>query len=153
MTIHYVEGNLLKDNAQVLVNPVNCVGVMGKGLARQFKDAYPAMFEEYKSYCWNKWLQPGGIHIFLLEDEPERYIANFATKGHFRDKSRAYFIIRGLEELLKTVDDLNLSSVAIPALGCGEGGLEWPLVKEIIENKLRLYQDIDIRVYVPHGEK
>lgn len=140
-------GNLLRDDAQALVNTVNTVGVMGKGLALQFKRAHPDVFARYADACRRGEVQPGHIHTAPLADG--RIILNFPTKRHWRDNSRMEDIDAGLDDLLRLIRTLELKSVAIPPLGCGNGGLPWPQVRRLILDKLAALDDVDVRLYGP----
>ena len=150
--IRYIDGNLLESDEEALVNPVNCVGIMGAGLAKQFKDKYPDMFDRYKELCRQGKFYGGYIHIYQIKGK-RKFIINFATKAHWKDKARLDYIAFGLETIARYLKYTPLiKSIAIPALGCGCGGLKWEDVKESIEYYL---SDIncDIRIYVPHNTK
>lgn len=123
--------NIFDSNAQALVNPVNCVGVMGAGLARQFAKRYPKMLREYQEVCRDGELKPGLMHVYRLHNQ--RYIINFPTKNHWREKSRLEYIVSGLEELSVVLQEYMIDSIAIPALGCGLGGLDWEDVRPLLE--------------------
>ena len=123
----YLKGNLLDTEAQALVNPVNCVGVMGAGLAKQFRLRYPKNFIEYQNYCQNGSLKPGGLFIYK---EDGKVIINFATKNHWKNNSEYEYIENGLLNLAKELKE-NPISVAIPKLGCGLGGLDWQCVQTL----------------------
>lgn len=143
-------GNLLRADAEALVNTVNCVGVMGKGIALQFKKAWPAMFEDYKAACKAKEVRPGHIHVWPTERlVGPRYIFNFPTKRHWRAKSRLEDIDEGLSALRQTILDLGLSSVAIPPLGAGNGGLDWGVVRPRIEAALGDLDGVTILLWDP----
>lgn len=120
------QGNLLEDEAEALVNTVNCVGVMGKGIALQFKLAFPEVFSEYEKACRREEVQPGKMHVVStkLLFNP-KYVINFPTKRHWKNKSRMEDIEAGLVDLIKVVKELEIKSIAIPPLGCGNGGLNW----------------------------
>lgn len=140
-------GNLLQDDAQTLVNAVNTVGVMGKGIALQFKRAFPDMFAAYSAACSNGLVQPG--HVFPVQiNGSDRWVLNFPTKRHWREESRIDDIVAGLNDLAQLLVKLNIQSVAIPPLGCGNGGLHWPQIRPLILEKLD-HLDIDIRLYEP----
>ena len=150
--IKYVKGNILESDAEALVNPVNCVGVMGAGLAKQFKAKYPEMFDKYKELCKQGKFHGGHIHIYQIKCK-RRFIINFATKVHWKDKAKLDYIKFGLGTLVYFLKYTPLiKSSAIPALGCGCGGLNWQDVKEIMEDYL---SDIncDIRIYVPNNKE
>ncbi|WP_160147019.1 type II toxin-antitoxin system antitoxin DNA ADP-ribosyl glycohydrolase DarG [Thermomonospora echinospora] len=139
-------GNLLRDDAQALVNTVNTVGVMGKGLALQFKRAFPANFDAYAQACKDGRVRPG--RIFATPFADDRWILNFPTKRHWRQPSRLEDIRSGLDALARTVVELNLTSVALPPLGCGNGGLDWEVVRRLIIERLGGL-DAEIRLYGP----
>jgi O-acetyl-ADP-ribose deacetylase (regulator of RNase III)/uncharacterized protein YwgA len=147
MMINYVTGNLFDSEAQALVNTVNCVGVMGKGIAHQFKRAYPQMFKAYRQHCKNGEVRLGEV---MLYKERDKIIINFPTKGHWRSSSRLADIEAGLESLKALIAEHEIQSLAIPPLGCGNGGLKWPDVRDAIAGALG---DIDARidVYPPRG--
>lgn len=127
-------GNLLEANAEALVNPVNCVGVMGKGLALQFKKAFPENFEEYQRACQDGEVKPEQMFIvptgYLTHPH---YIINFPTKRHWKKLSHIEDIEVGLQALIEAVRWLKIRSVAVPPLGCGNGGLAWSRVAPMIE--------------------
>ncbi|BDA66568.1 hypothetical protein CAL7716_007340 [Calothrix sp. PCC 7716] len=128
------QGNLLEENAEALVNTVNCVGIMGKGIALQFKRAYRENFYEYEKACKANQVQPGKMFIFQTNSlfHP-KYIINFPTKQHWKNPSKIEDIKSGLISLVAEVQRLSITSIAIPPLGCGNGGLDWNLVKPLIE--------------------
>lgn len=131
--ITYEDGDLFDVVADAYVNPVNCVGAAGKGLALQFKEKFPTNFLAYKHACDKKEVVPGKIFVKKHSDIATPYfILNFPTKRHYKDKSLIEDIDAGMEELVKLVNLLELRSIAIPALGCGEGGLEWKEVWAVI---------------------
>jgi O-acetyl-ADP-ribose deacetylase (regulator of RNase III) len=121
------KGNLLEAPVEALVNTVNTVGVMGKGIALQFKQAYPAMFRAYESACKAGELNLGEVHLFDLGGlvGGPRWIINFPTKGNWRANSRLSDIEAGLYNLVEAISRSNISSIAIPPLGCGHVGLDW----------------------------
>lgn len=145
--IHYITGNLLDSNAEALVNTVNTVGVMGKGIALQFKNTFPDNFKIYSKACKNKELHIG--QLLVTEEETllsgKKIIINFPTKTHWRLPSEYEYIEKGLTALVKLIKERNIKSIAIPPLGAGNGGLDWKRVKQIIESYL---SDIDCEVYV-----
>jgi len=134
-SLNVIEGNIFDCDAQAIVNPVNCVGVMGKGLAAQFKKQWPQMFIDYKMACQDGRLKVGTVHLYALErtDGNLRYIINFPTKKHWKDQSELEDIYVGLYALKDIIEQYDLKSIAMPALGCGLGGLEWDRVKDLIE--------------------
>ena len=144
----YLTTPLLDSPAQTLVNPVNTVGVMGKGLALAFKQRYPAMYQEYRRLCQQGRLQIGRLHVYQA---PGKIIVNFPTKKHWRQPSRIEYIEAGLEAFVTTYQDYDISGVAFPQLGCGYGGLGWKEeVKPVMEQYLKgLPIPVYIHVYVP----
>lgn len=149
MTIEYVSGNILEADTQALVNPVNCEGVMGKGLAYQFKQAYPLMFYAYRDYCLGNVLKPGRIHVYTGAEIAPRVIFNLATKNKWRGKSKLDWIALGLNRLASLAAGMGIESMAIPAVGCGEGGLAWPEVSAVIEKAMFFNQEMRILIYPP----
>lgn len=144
--VTYVKGNLFKSPAQVLTNTVNCVGVMGKGVALEFKNQYPKMFTDYKSRCNLDQVKPG---IPYLWEDTKSQILNFPTKRHWRESSLLQDIIDGLKYLAENYDRMSIQSIAMPALGCGNGGLNWNDVKPQIDKYLGSIPDLDVYVYEP----
>lgn len=141
--IKYVSGSILDQDVQVLVNSVNCVGVMGKGIALGFKNKYPSMFKKYKEICNRKLLEPGKL---LLLKETDKWILNFPTKDHWKNNSKLEYIENGLKKFTQTYKDKNITSIAFPKLGCTNGGLNWEeQVKPLMEKYLN---DLDIEIYV-----
>lgn len=155
MSIEYVYGDILKAEAEALVNPVNCEGVMGKGLALQFKRAYPQMYQEYKRLCEDGWYQPGQIFMYLVPGGiMPRYILCAATKGEWRHPSTPTMIQGCVQTIYNLILKYDIKSIAIPALGCGEGGLSWEnCVQEIIYDGLKCFDSVKILVYPPHMAK
>ena len=141
-------GNLFASRAQTLVNTVNCVGVMGKGVALEFKKAYPAMFEDYAERCDRKLVRLG--EPYLYRDLSGVMIVNFPTKDHWRSASRLADIERGLDYFVAHAAEWGIQSVAFPPLGCGNGGLEWSEVGPLIYSKLR-NAAFEVEVYAPYG--
>lgn len=148
--IDFVEGDILKADAHALVNPVNCVGVMGRGVALQFKQAFPENFRAYKAACANGQIRPGKPYVFDtgLSANPE-LIINFPTKRHWRDKSRMEDIDSGLKALTEIIRGRGLRSIALPALGCGLGGLEWGEVRPRMVEMLGAIDRVRVIVYEP----
>lgn len=146
-------GNLLRDDAEALVNTVNTVGVMGKGIALQFKRAFPDMFEDYRRAAAAGEIRIGQMHVWatgLLEGP--RYVINFPTKRHWRQPSRLEDIDAGLADLVRVIEELDITSIAVPPLGCGNGGLDWAVVQPRIGAALApLGDDVVVRVYPPEG--
>jgi len=157
MAIIYKQGDMFQTDAEAIVNTVNCVGVMGKGVALTFKNKWPANFKAYKAECDAKRLRPGRMFIFdnadMLNLVKPRFLINFPTKDHWRGKSKMSFIEDGLDDFIIQIQKYNIQSVAIPPLGCGNGGLPWTDVKKIIEEKLSFINDVDFIIYAPKEEK
>lgn len=150
--IEYKSGDILADDAEALVNTVNCVGVMGRGIASQFKKAHPANFKAYAAACQRGEMQPGRMFVFETKQLTHpRYIINFPTKRHWRGKSRLEDIEAGLEALAGEIRNRQIRSIAIPPLGSGLGGLDWAEVRPRIEQALRPLTDVHITVYEPNG--
>ena len=150
--IRYKTGDLFNDDAEAIVNTVNCVGVMGRGIALQFKKRYPDNFKAYEAYCKLGKMEPG--HMFVYEMNTfinPKYIINFPTKRHWRGESRIEDIESGLIDLVKVIKDYGITSVAIPPLGSGLGGLDWNVVKDKIEKALANIEGVDVIVYEPSG--
>ncbi|MFY1626892.1 type II toxin-antitoxin system antitoxin DNA ADP-ribosyl glycohydrolase DarG [Micromonospora sp. WMMD723] len=145
-------GNLLTADAEALVNTVNTVGVMGKGIALQFKRAFPANYTAYRAACAAKDVQLGRMFVFdsgLLGTR--RYVINFPTKGHWKARSRLSDIQSGLTDLVRVVREQRIGSVALPALGCGNGGLDWDVVRPMIEQAFAALPDVLVLVFPPEG--
>lgn len=147
--ITYVTGDLLQSEAQCLVNAVNCEGHMGKGIAYQFKFAFPENNVSYEKACQDGSLHIGTLHHFR---EKGKIIVNFPTKDKWRDPSKVQYIEIGLDQLLLLIEELDICSIAIPPLGSGNGGLIWAEVKQLIERKLTplaIDKKLDIFIYEP----
>ena len=148
--ILYKTGNLLDSEAEALVNTVNTVGVMGKGIALQFKNMFPNNFKFYSNACKNKELKVG--QLLVTQEEAllggKKTIINFPTKTNWRLPSEYQYIETGLTQLVKLIKDKNIQSIAIPPLGSGNGGLDWNKVKPILERHL-VDLDCDIYIYEP----
>lgn len=153
MSIQIMHGDLLRqENVDAIVNTVNCVGVMGKGIALQFKNKWPANFAAYKAACDLGQVQTGRMFVFdsggLVKPH---YIINFPTKKDWRGKSKIEYIRDGLVDLIAQVRRLNIRSIAIPPLGCGNGGLEWADVHPLIEDAFAGLPDVDAHLFSPDG--
>ena len=143
-------GDLLDADADALVNTVNTVGVMGKGIALQFKRAFPEMFRAYARAAKAGDVELGRMHVWPTgQMTGPRYVINFPTKGHWRASSRLADIERGLDDLVRVVRELRITSVALPPLGCGNGGLDWADVEPRIRHALTAVPDVDIVLYPP----
>ena len=137
--ITYTTRDIFKANTEALVNPVNCVGVMGKGLALEFKRRFQKNFQEYKFQCDNDLLEIGEMLItgpYIYTNYPT-YIINFPTKRDWRDPSKLIYIDNGLIDLAQTIEEFEIKSIAIPALGVGNGGLDWKFVKPMMDYRLK----------------
>ena len=150
--IEYKTGDILAEDVEALVNSVNCVGVMGRGIALQFKKAFPDNFKAYASACTREKVQPGRMFVFETGYlTGPRYIINFPTKRHWRGKSRLEDIEAGLVALVQEIKERNIHSIALPPLASGLGGLEWQEVRQCIEAGLRELSDVRIIVFEPGG--
>lgn len=148
--VHYKTGDLLRAEVDALVNTVNCVGIMGKGIALQFKKAFPDNFKAYATACKVKQVKLGEMFIYHAGDLIKPYyIVNFPTKDHWKSKSNLLDIQTGLQSLVKWVNDNQIKSIAIPPLGAGLGGLPWSQVKLEIEHAFEVCPDVEVWVYPP----
>lgn len=144
--ITLMRGNLLEDCAEAHVNTVNTVGVMGKGIADQFKRAFPNMFKQYVKDCKAGKVKIGKMHIVETSGiTTPKYIINFPTKQHWRNPSKLEYITEGLVDLVRVVEEYKMKSIAIPPLGCGNGGLDWQVVRPLI---LEAFSPLDTDVYL-----
>lgn len=150
--IEFKTGNILEAKAEALVNTVNCVGVMGKGIALQFKTKFPDNFKAYELICKDGKLRPGKLFVYQISQliNP-KYIVNFPTKDHWRAKSNLQDIEEGLKGLVGWIKENQIKSIAIPPLGCGNGGLDWKDVYPRIKNALESLTDVHVLVYEPKG--
>ncbi len=148
--IRFTQGNLLDANTEALVNTVNTVGVMGKGVALMFKEAYPANFKAYEAACKRREVNVG--HMLATERKElfgPKWIINFPTKKHWRQPSKIEWIEQGLEDLKRVIAEKGIRSIAIPPLGSGNGGLAWEEVRARIESALSTLSDVDVIVFEP----
>lgn len=151
--IERTTGNLLNVEADALVNTVNCVGVMGKGIALQFKQAFPEMFKAYQRACKSGTVIPGQMHVYPTGAlVGPKFIINFPTKRHWRGKSLLEDIESGFVDLVRQVQSLHLRSIAIPALGSGNGGLDWLIVRALIERSFEALPDVQVLLFEPVSE-
>ncbi|OYQ33279.1 phosphatase [Flavobacterium cyanobacteriorum] len=149
----FVKGNLLESDSQALVNTVNTVGVMGKGIALQFKETFPTNYKTYLEKCKRNELFPGKLLVVKeINISGEKLIINFPTKTEWYLKSKYEYIEEGLVALVNTIKEYNIKSIAIPPLGCGNGGLRWEKVRLLMENYLNNLRDVDIIIYEPNEE-
>ena len=141
-----VNGNIFNSNAHALVNPVNCVGTMGAGLAKQFRDQYPAMHRQYLQICRQHLLKPGQVHLY--HHSPTRTIVNLPTKDHWQNPSTLAYVRSGLIALHAALKEHHIRSVAVPALGAGLGGLRWTDVLPLIKDHLT-GDNLTVEIYPP----
>jgi O-acetyl-ADP-ribose deacetylase (regulator of RNase III) len=150
LMISFTQGNLLAADAEALVNTVNTVGVMGKGIALMFKEAFPANLKAYEAAC-----KAGDVAVgrmFVTERREllgPKWIIHFPTKQHWRNPSKLEWIDEGLDDLKRVIAELGIRSIALPPLGSGNGGLEWPTVRALIAQKLGDLPEVDVIVYEP----
>jgi O-acetyl-ADP-ribose deacetylase (regulator of RNase III) len=150
--IEFRTGDILSADAEALVNTVNCVGVMGRGIALQFKNAFPDNFKAYEHACAREQVQPGRMFVFETHQlSGPRYVINFPTKRHWRGKSRIEDIESGLRALVAEIKSRHIHSIAIPPLGSGLGGLNWREVRPRIEEALKPLENLRAIVYEPNG--
>ena len=164
--ITYKTGDMFQENAQAIINTVNCVGVMGKGVALEFKRRWKFNFDAYKKACDNGTMQVGKILVVknkkqysLLEENTNEnteqdfeYLLNFPTKNHWRSKSKIEYITDGMDDLISVIKKHNITNIVIPPLGCGNGQLDWNTVKQIIIDRLSTLDDtITAIIYEPIG--
>lgn len=150
--IKLLNGDLFKDDAQALVNTVNCVGVMGKGIALQFAKKYDFIMRPYQTACKTGELTIGKVHTVPTGMLIPQYIINFPTKNHWKGKSKLGDIEAGLKALVAEVHRLQIRSIAIPPLGCGNGGLRWGHVEPLIQKAFADLPGVDVRVYPPQSK-
>jgi len=141
-------GDILQSKAQTLINTVNCVGIMGKGIALEFKNRFPDMFRDYVDKCEHNVVRPGRPYIYKTLFPP--HIINFPTKDHWKSVSKIEDIEKGLQYLLDHYKDWGVTSLAIPPLGCGNGQLEWKVVGPLLY-KYAMQMDIPVEIYAPYG--
>jgi O-acetyl-ADP-ribose deacetylase (regulator of RNase III) len=150
--IEFRTGDILAVDAEALVNTVNCVGIMGRGIALQFKNAFPDNFKAYEAACAREEVQPGKMFVFeTLTLTNPKFIINFPTKRHWRGKSRMEDIDSGLKALVEEIRTRGIRSIAIPPLGSGLGGLNWEDVRPRIVETLRSFNDLQVIVFEPNS--
>lgn len=140
--ITFLESSVFESPAQTLVNTVNTVGVMGKGIAKEFKTRYPAMFREYRTLCDDRILTTGRLHLWR---SGSRWVLNFPTKTTWKLPSKIEYIERGLRKFVETYKELGITSISFPPLGCGNGNLDWNEVRPVMESYL---SEVSIPVYI-----
>lgn len=148
--IEFKTGDILQEDAEALVNSVNCVGVMGRGIALQFRHAFPSNYKAYVAACKKHEVQPGSMFVYEVHGLANpRYIINFPTKRHWRSNSKIEDIKSGLIDLANLVHSLDIRSIAIPPLGSGLGGLEWSAVRPLIEEAMQGLAHTRVIVFEP----
>ncbi len=155
MGIKIIRANIFDVAAEAIVNPVNCVGVMGAGLAREFKKRYFDNYKHYVAACRERRVRIGQMFVTQADDTTFcKYIVNFPTKFHWENQSKIEYIQEGMASLLEVIETLEIQSISIPPLGCGLGGLDWNIVKPIIITSLENKASLDVQLfepYVPEG--
>ena len=150
--IEFKTGNIIAEDAEALVNTVNCVGIMGRGIALQFKNAFPENFQEYEVACHHELVQPGSMFVHETHQlSNPRYIINFPTKRHWRGKSRIEDIDSGLKSLMHEVKGRGIKSIAIPPLGSGLGGLNWNDVRPKIIAAFQNLPNVKVIIFEPNA--
>lgn len=148
--MRFTTGNLLGAEVAALVNTVNTVGVMGKGLALMFKERFPENYTAYVKACRAREVQTGKMFVFPVEEKSGlQWIVNFPTKQHWRLPTKIEWVRDGLVALRNTIQEKQISSIALPPLGCGNGGLQWGVVKPLVEEVLSDLRAVEILVYEP----
>lgn len=141
-TVQYCKGDILKTEATAIVNPVNCKGVMGAGLAAAVRKKYPKSYNDYRRACRQGAIKVGAVFV---TSEPDMLLFHLPTKDHWKNQSKMEYVLSGLADLRRKLEALLVSSVAVPALGCGCGGLSWSAVQPVLEDALK---DINTDVYI-----
>ncbi len=148
--IHIVRGDILRQDSDALVNTVNCVGVMGRGIALQFRRAFEENYEAYREAAKNNAIRPGRMFVFERTGlERPRWIVNFPTKRHWKANSRIEDIESGLTDLIRVIQERGIRSISIPPLGCGLGGLDWVKVRPLIESALSALSEVEVYLFEP----
>jgi len=148
--IYYTKGNIIQADVEALVNTVNTVGIMGKGIALAFKKAFPDNYKIYRKLCEDKQFNIGDLLVTNTDQTRPKFIVNFPTKKHWRGRSKIEFIEIGMKELVKVINEKQIKSIAIPPLGCGNGGLNWNEVKSIMLKELESVDEgVEVIIYEP----
>jgi O-acetyl-ADP-ribose deacetylase (regulator of RNase III) len=148
--LKFKTGNLFSEDVEALVNTVNCVGIMGRGVALQFKKRFPENYKQYYKACEIGKVKPGKMFVYSTDTLVyPKYIINFPTKRHWKGKSKIEDIELGLDDLARVILEKEISSIALPPLGAGLGGLDWKRVKAIIVEKLNKLDETEILVFEP----
>lgn len=145
MSVKVVQGDLFDSSAQTLVNTVNCVGAMGKGIALEFKKRYPAMYKRYKELCEQGYIKVGSLWLYKADDG--KWILIFPTKIDWRNPSELDYVIQGLDKFIATYKERGITSIAFPMLGCNNGGLDKSLVLMIMREYLNTCDGLDAEIY------
>jgi O-acetyl-ADP-ribose deacetylase (regulator of RNase III) len=152
MAVTIKSGDLLKEKTDAIVNTVNCVGIMGKGIALQFKQRWPQNFKAYEAACKRNEIKPGKMFIYDFgEWGKPRFIINFPTKMHWRGDSKIEYIEQGLHDLVLQAKRLGIKSIALPPLGCGNGGLDWDAVRGLVFDAFKDHPQIQVDLFEPKG--
>lgn len=138
--------NIFDSQCQTIVNTINCVGVMGKGIALEMKKRYPEMFDKYKDYCDKGLIDVGKLWLYKHSDE--KWILNFPTKKHWKNKSEYEYIESGMIKFLETYKERGIKTIAFPMLGCSNGGLDKDIVIQIMTKYLIQCTDLIVEIYV-----
>lgn len=150
--INYCSGNLLEDDAEALVNAVNCTGVMGAGIAKAFRDRFPIMYEQYKKDCADEHYNVAEIVPWSFQEgNRDRFVFNLPTMHYPGSKAVLEDIYNGLQDLKWLMEHLGIKTAAVPALGCGIGGLTWPTVRQSMVDIFKDAEHLTIRAYSPLG--
>ncbi len=150
--MQFTKGNILDANAEALINTVNTKGIMGKGIALQFKNKFPENFKLYEKACKKDEVRVGQVFLTKTNLEKPKYIINFPTKNHWRHPSKIQYIQEGLEDLKKVIQENQIKSIAIPPLGCGAGGLDWTEVKPLIEAFAVSLDNVEVLIFEPTNQ-
>lgn len=144
MSVKVVQGDMFKSSAQTLVNTINCVGAMGKGIALEFKKRYPVMYDRYRQLCNDGLIQPGKLWLFKTDD---KWVLNFPTKEHWRNPSKKEYIEKGLIKFVETYKNKGITSIAFPMLGCNNGGLNKKDVLPVMIKYLEMCDGLEVEIY------
>ena len=148
--MRFTKGNLLESRVDAVVNTVNTVGIMGKGIALMFKERFPENFKAYEAACKAGQVEVGKMFVTPgVELDGPRWIINFPTKQDWRKPTKLEWVHSGLAALKDVIREKHIKSVALPPLGCGNGGLDWEVVRPIIEDALRDLEGVEVVVYEP----
>ncbi len=142
------EHSIFDTHCQTIVNAVNCVGVMGKGIALKFKKRFPAMYAEYVEVCKQGALQPGTLWLYTASSP---WVLSFPTKQHWRQPAKIEYIEGGLQQFAETYHGLGIASIAFPQIGAGAGGLDWAEVRALMDRYLLPLADLEVEIYYFSG--